>query len=61
MQISNMTDSPASDEEVTRYLNHYCCPYCEVEWTDEWDCTCDDRCPDCDRPISPYHSDELTD
>ena len=25
-----------------------------VKWTDEWDCTCNDRCPKCSVEIEPY-------
>jgi hypothetical protein len=38
-------------------INHYRCPECQTEWTDEWDCACDDKCPECGcRNISPYDS-----
>lgn len=39
------------------YLNHYECD-CGAQWTDEWDCMCDDRCPSCDCPCCPHHSEE---
>ena len=45
-------------ESTTRYRNHYRC-VCGHEWTDEWDCTCNDRCPKCDTEIEPYESEEL--
>lgn len=42
------------------FLNYYTCPTCEHEWTDSWDCTCDDDCPSCgERHISPTHSEDL--
>ena len=41
------------------YSNHYCCPYCGLEWHDEWDCACNDRCPTCNKEIEPYESDLL--
>jgi hypothetical protein len=41
-----------------RYLNHYHCP-CDCEWTDEWDCMCDDRCPECNTSCSPHESEDL--
>ncbi|GAN80420.1 hypothetical protein Aam_046_061 [Acidocella aminolytica 101 = DSM 11237] len=44
---------------MPRFLNHYECPRCDNEWSDEWDCTCDDRCPDCDLSCSPVESDDL--
>ena len=41
------------------YLNHYHCDHCHLEWEDEWSCMCDDRCPNCNASMSPYHSDEM--
>lgn len=47
------------------FRNHYHCTVirndkpCNTQWTDIWDCTCDDRCPECNTAISPHHSDEL--
>lgn len=41
------------------YLNHYRCP-CGAEWEDSWSCTCNDRCPDCNKEIEPYESEELS-
>ena len=40
------------------YLNHYQCE-CGEAWTDQWSCACDDRCPDCDAPISPTKTVDL--
>jgi hypothetical protein len=40
------------------FRNYYRCP-CGNEWTDEWECTCDDRCPECGTSCSPYHSEEI--
>ena len=47
--------TPAEISAV-RYLNQYRCPYCQTEWEDEWDCACNDRCPDCNKEIEPYES-----
>jgi hypothetical protein len=41
-----------------RFRNHYACP-CGNTWTDEWDATCDDRCPLCDTSCSPIESEDL--
>lgn len=43
-----------------RFLNHYRCQ-CGCAWSDSWSSTCDDRCPECNRSISPYFSDDLPD
>ena len=40
------------------YRNHYRCP-CGCEWQDEWDCMCNDRCPDCDAECEPVCSEEF--
>ena len=37
------------------YRNFYECP-CGETWEDEWDSTCDDRCPSCDTSVSPSSS-----
>ena len=41
-----------------KYLNLYECG-CGCHWEDEWDCTCNDRCPNCNKEIEPYSSIEL--
>jgi hypothetical protein len=40
------------------FVNHYRCP-CGCEWSDEWDCMCNDRCPDCDAEVEPFDSEEV--
>jgi len=45
---------------IIMYLNHYRCPECDTEWDDEWDCMCDDECPECGlKNISPFESEDL--
>jgi hypothetical protein len=39
------------------FLNHYECP-CGEEWSDESDCTNDDRCPACRLSCSPVESED---
>ena len=41
---------------MTTYINLYRCDDCEVEWEDVWDCTCNDKCPECHAEIEPYKS-----
>lgn len=36
------------------FIKSYQCEECGVEWTDEWSCACNDRCPECDAEIEPY-------
>ena len=45
--------------EEIRFLNHYRCPDDGTEWSDEWSCTCNDRCPTCNKEIEPYESEEI--
>jgi len=54
--LENGVSHSHSEIEGVRYLNHYRCPYCQTEWEDEWDCACNDRCPDCNKEIEPYDS-----
>jgi hypothetical protein len=48
-----------SDGAPCRFVNHYHCDACDTNWHDQWSCACNDRCPECDREIEPYASDEL--
>jgi hypothetical protein len=41
------------------FRNHFQCPNDGTAWDDEWDCMCNDRCPECDAEIEPYISDDL--
>ena len=41
-----------SDGRPCVYRNEYACS-CGHEWSDEWSCACDDRCPQCDTEIEP--------
>lgn len=43
---------------MARFTNYYSCDKCDTEWSDTWDCMCDDRCPNCNTSISPYESDD---
>lgn len=37
--------------------NFYRCP-CGEEWEDSSDCSCNDRCPVCNKEIEPYKTEE---
>ncbi len=39
--------------KVRWYKKYYVCPRCATEWTDEWSCLCNDRCPKCALEIIP--------
>jgi len=47
------------DNTEIKFLNHYYCPDCNIEWDDEWDSTCDDECPECRKEYSPYKSEDI--
>ena len=42
------------------FLNSYCHDECDISWTGEWSCCCDDRCPVCGDEITPLESDDLS-
>jgi hypothetical protein len=42
------------------FRNSYRHDDCDVGWTDEWSCACNDRCPVCDAEIEPYDFVDLT-
>lgn len=52
----------AADEQVMAqwFENFYECSDCEIEWTDEWSCECNDKCPECDAEIEPFKSIDLS-
>jgi DNA-directed RNA polymerase subunit RPC12/RpoP len=53
-------DEAEGDEEPIRFRNHYKCPRCGTEWTDEWSCACNDACPQCDmKDIMPVRSEDI--
>ena len=41
------------------YLKRYTCD-CGTQWEDEWDCLCNDRCPNCNAEIECDGWEELT-
>ena len=42
------------------FRNHYKCPECGAEWTDEYSCMVDDECGACGTgDISPTHSENI--
>ncbi len=42
------------------FRKSYWCDECEVGWTDEWSCACNDRCPECDAEIEPFEAEDLS-
>lgn len=51
----------SSHIEFKRFTNFYECPRCKTTWQDEWDSTCDDRCPNCNLTCSPFKSEDIND
>lgn len=51
------------------FRNYYRCPgnldfrkeHDPIEWDDEADCECDDKCPECHAELTPLRSDYLGD
>jgi hypothetical protein len=52
--LMNDTSQSQSETPLAWYINHYFCSYCQLEWQDEWDCGCNEKCPDCNKEIEPY-------
>jgi hypothetical protein len=40
-----------------RFINHY--EHCGERWDDESDCMNNDRCPECDKEIEPFESEDF--
>lgn len=38
----------------------YYCPDCDIEWSDTWDCACDDECPSCGKVYTALNYEEAT-
>jgi len=53
-----LDEAVATAEEI-RFINHYRCPDDGTEWSDEWSCTCNDKCPTCNKEIEPYESEDI--
>ena len=54
------SDDAEIDEEPIRLRNHYKCPRCGTEWTDEWSCACNNACPQCGmKDIMPVRSEDI--
>lgn len=47
------------DSHPTEYRNYYRCPDDGEEWEDVWLHACNDRCPVCNKEITPYKSEEV--
>lgn len=53
MERMNLQTAFDTDLMVEWYEKHYHCSECGTEWTDEWSCTCNDRCPGCNVETEP--------
>jgi hypothetical protein len=47
------------EEDETAYTNYFM--HCRTQWTDQWSCMCNDRCPECNHEIEPYKSERKED
>lgn len=64
-QLHRCMDQPvvlrsSKDPESVKHThcNHYTCSECGTEWSESWNCACNDRCPKCGIEIEPYASEE---
>jgi rubrerythrin len=48
-----------SEDAPVMFRNFYICTDCNTEWESDWHCTCDDECPVCAVPYSPYKSEDI--
>lgn len=42
------------------YRKFYRCDECNIEWTDDWSCCCNDKCPQCDGEFEPYECKDIS-
>ena len=49
-----------NDQPEQWFLNEYYCSDCGEAWEDEWDCMCNDRCPQCNAENQPIHSRDIS-
>lgn len=55
-------DGPTdSDGAPCTLINHYTCPDCGEDWSDQWSSACDDDCPACGLTCSPERSEDAED
>ena len=54
-------DNEPPQRETRLFRNYYNCSSCGEDWTDEWSCRCNDKCPSCNAEIEPYRSEDITD
>ena len=59
-----------SDGNFCNYINHYHCDHTgrpeesikpSCDWSNNWSCMCNDKCPVCNLEIEPYDSEEIND
>ena len=51
---ANESRKPNTPNDRPWYRKYYHCGNCHCEWTDEHDCLCDDKCPECNTAMQPY-------
>jgi len=52
---------PVTEDDPITVTNYYKCDDCNTKWEDQWSCACDDECPVCGVPYSPYKSKDIND
>jgi transcription initiation factor IIE alpha subunit len=41
------------------HRNHYHCEECDISWSDDWTCACDDDCPRCGCSYTPHQTEDI--
>jgi rubrerythrin len=57
-EIDELCEKLNPAQELPRFRNHYRC-VCGETWSNEDDCTCNDRCPICHAETEPFESEDL--
>lgn len=56
-----MSEISVNKEIKITFKNFYLCSECGTTWQDDWECACNDRCPECNTEIEPYKSETIND
>ena len=57
---ASLKEDESAEAVADWYENTYECLECDATWTDEWSCTCNDRCPECNVETEPSSSLDLS-
>jgi transcription initiation factor IIE alpha subunit len=57
--VCNTIDKRDEDAHENKFSMQYVCPDDGTRWTMEWSCTCNDKCPTCNKEIEPSEVEDL--